>query len=63
MDAWLLIAGVIGVLLWLLHGAQRSRLDEARQEADAIDETMRENHLADTDTGIDQRVRDKYGNR
>lgn len=59
----MIIAGLIGVLLWMLHGAHRSRLDDARREADAIDEIMRANHLADTDPGIDQRVRDKYGQR
>lgn len=63
MDAWLILLAIIGVMGWLLHGAYRSRIDDARKEADKIDEAMQQNHLADTDDDIDKRVRSKFGKR
>ena len=51
---------------WLAHKANKSRLHEAQEEADAIEEAMRQNAKADnadSNSELDKRVRDKYGKR
>jgi type II secretory pathway pseudopilin PulG len=69
MTTVLVVLGVVGLVLgafvWFVHGATRSRIDEARKELEAIENAYEQNAEADNDIDgdIDNIVRDKFGDR